>query len=119
MADQDIDELIPLVDSWFYVLWALAERPLHGYGIIRRFDNPHKTRVKMSAAIVYRNLPQLIELGLIARREPPEGADRRRIYYRITADGVRTFMAQVRLMEDELEWAREAVTKLLEDGCNT
>lgn len=110
---EEIEDLVPLAAPWFYAPWALAEDgPLHGYAIMRKVQDKSASRIKMgTTGSTYRSLFAMVELGLIERMQPPERADPRRRYYRITCDGAKTFEAQVRFMEEELRWAREALAK--------
>lgn len=104
-----IDELIPLTDSWFYTLWALAEGPTHGYAILQFAESLEKARVRMGTGTIYRHLPQMIQRELIENLEAPEEADWRRIYYRIIAEGHRVLAAQVRFMDGELRKVKQTI----------
>lgn len=80
---------------------------------MRKVCERTSSRIKMAPASTYRSLPEMVEAGLVESLEPPEDADRRRRrYYRITVEGTRVLAAQVRFMEEELSWAREAGAKL-------
>lgn len=116
-SDQHVDDLIPLLDSWFYILWALADGAYHGYAIITYCVGMEKTRVKMGTGIIYRALPRMIEAGLIEKTDAPEddamqSDGRRRIYYQLTHYGVRALNAHLRFLDDELTAAAFAAGKL-------
>ena len=71
----------------FFVLAALADRPLHGYGIVGEVAELSHGRVKLKIGSLYGVLDRLAAEGLIEpdREEAHEGRLRR--YYRLTRDG--------------------------------
>lgn len=115
MTDEQIEALIPLCSSRFYALMKLAERPSHGYAIMRDVRKRTSSRIKMGAGSTYRALFQMVEMGLAQRIGPPPEADGRRTHhYRITADGIRVLQAHVRFMEEELQRARAVAAEVAE-----
>jgi len=79
----------------FLILTALAERPLHGYGVIQQVSELSEGRVVLRAGTLYAALERLTEDGLLTvdREEAVEGRLRR--YYRVTDDGRRELRAEV------------------------
>jgi PadR family transcriptional regulator PadR len=79
----------------FFILTALAERPLHGYGVMQAVQELSGGRITLRAGTLYAALDRLTEDGLLAvdREEAVEGRLRR--YYRITTDGTATLAAEV------------------------
>ena len=74
----------------FQILIALADQPLHGYGIMLDIAERSDGRVKLSPGTLYGSIRRLLEDGLIeelADRQRPDDDDERRRYYRITAFG--------------------------------
>ncbi|MFW6201824.1 MAG: PadR family transcriptional regulator, partial [Gemmatimonadota bacterium] len=72
----------------FHILLALAERDLHGLGIADWVEEATAGAVDLGPGTLYRSLKELAERGLVRETEAPEaGADPRRKYYAITAEG--------------------------------
>lgn len=75
----------------FQILLALSSGDLHANGIVTRVREQADDEVKLWPVTLHRTLDRLRESGLIAdldaRGEHPEGASRRRRYYRLTAAG--------------------------------
>ena len=71
----------------FFVLTALADGPLHGYGIVGEVDELSQGLVKLKIGSLYGVLDRLTTEGLIEpdREEAHDGRLRR--YYRLTRDG--------------------------------
>lgn len=71
----------------FFVLTALADGPMHGYGIVREVAELSEDRVQLKIGSLYGVLDRLAAEELIEadREEPHEGRLRR--YYRLTQDG--------------------------------
>ncbi|HEX2317179.1 MAG TPA: PadR family transcriptional regulator [Thermomonospora sp.] len=79
----------------FLILTALADRPLHGYGIITDVARISEGRARLRAGTLYAALDRLQTDGLVApdHEEVVEGRLRR--YYRITQDGAAELSAEV------------------------
>ena len=79
----------------FFILTALAERPLHGYGVMQAVSEVSGGRVTVRAGTLYAALDRLTEDGLLAvdREEAVDGRLRR--YYRLTDRGAATLSAEV------------------------
>jgi len=71
----------------YFVLAALLDGPLHGYGIIKRAGEQSGGRVRLAVGTLYGALDRLAGDGLVAvdREETVRGRPRR--YYRLTEDG--------------------------------
>ncbi len=71
----------------YFVLAALLDGPLHGYGIIKKAQEQSDGRVRLAVGTLYGALDRLAGDGLIAadREETVQGRPRR--YYRLTEDG--------------------------------
>jgi DNA-binding PadR family transcriptional regulator len=83
----------------YFILAALLDGPLHGYGIIKQAASLSDGRVRLAAGTLYGALDRLAEEGLIRadRQEVVEGRTRR--YYRLTKDGVQTLHMEAARME--------------------
>ena len=85
----------PLQEPTFLILAALAEEPMHGYGVIQEVIALSDGRVRLRPGTLYGALDRLERLGLIESLP----ADDRRHPYRITAPGA----AALRVHLDSLE----------------
>ena len=83
----------------YFILAALLEGPLHGYGIIKQAVELSDGRVRLTAGTLYGALYRLAEEGLILadRQEVVEGRTRR--YYRLTDNGVQALHREAARME--------------------
>jgi len=85
----------------FHILLALAEAPLHGYGLLKEVARQSGGTVALEIGSLYRLLDRLLEEGWIdSGAAAPSGADARRRYYRITAGGKRVLHAEAGRLRD-------------------
>ena len=71
----------------YFILAALLDGPLHGYGIAERARELSEGRVKLSAGTLYGALERLAAEGLVEQAAEEIVAGRRRRYHRITDAG--------------------------------
>jgi DNA-binding PadR family transcriptional regulator len=72
----------------FQILIALADRPLHGYGIMLDIAERSAGKVKLSPGTLYGAIKQMLEDGLIEETAGrPATDDERRRYYQLTREG--------------------------------
>jgi PadR family transcriptional regulator, regulatory protein PadR len=83
----------------YFILAALLDDPLHGYGIIKKAAELSNGRVRLAAGTLYGALDRLTERGLVLpdQEEVVEGRTRR--YYRLTDQGVQALAAEAARME--------------------
>ena len=83
----------------YFILAALLDGPLHGYGIIKQAAKLSDGHVRLTAGTLYGALDRLAEEGLIRadRQEVVEGRTRR--YYRLTDQGVQALHREAARME--------------------
>ena len=97
----------PLPPHWFQMLLALADRDLHGLGIMHDVLDRSGGLVRLWPAMLYRNLQRLERLKLIAPtdgpNEPSAGSPR---YYRLTAEGRRRCAEEAERLAGLVEVAR-------------
>lgn len=76
-----------LTESQYFILAALQEGPLHGYGMIKAAEQATDGRVKLAVGTLYGALERMERSGWVAadREEVVDGRARR--YYRLTEDG--------------------------------
>jgi DNA-binding PadR family transcriptional regulator len=87
------------------ILTALAERPMHGYGVIQEVLALSDGRVRLRAGTLYGALDRLAEQELITvdREEAIDGRLRR--YYRLTDAGADALAAQAERMRTTVDAA--------------
>jgi PadR family transcriptional regulator len=79
----------PMREPTYFVLAALLDGRLHGYGIIKRAAELSDGRVRITAGTLYGAIDRLIEQGLVAADGEETVSGRLRRYYRITGEGER------------------------------
>lgn len=97
----DPRRFLPLKPDALYVLLVVAQRPRHGYGIIRDVEERSDGEMQLQTGALYRLLKRLLAEGLIEEVVPrgvdPE--DERRRYYRATRLGAAVLGAELERME--------------------
>lgn len=102
----DIEELLPLSPPVYHVLLALGTDTLHGYAIMRAFEDLTGGSERLLPGTLYATLARMVETGLIEEASPPdERTDARRRYYRLTPHGRRVAAAESERMRRLLEVA--------------
>jgi DNA-binding PadR family transcriptional regulator len=72
----------PLSNAVTYILLALAQRDLHGYGIMQEIATLSGGDYKVGPGTLYDNLKTLLASGLVTEfSEPREAAEDRRMYH--------------------------------------
>ena len=84
-----IDRYLPLKPVVFHILLALADRDLHGYGIMQDVRARSEGRIRLETGPLYRHLRKLLEQGLVTETSArPSDADTRRgAYYQLSPVG--------------------------------
>lgn len=95
----------------FQILLALAEGPLHGYGIRRHVAERTDGQVRLGSGTLYEAVARLLAEGLLEEVPPPPdeapaGGPPRR-YYALTPDGRKALLDELRRMESVVAYARE------------
>lgn len=89
-TSSELESVLPLTPTVYYMLVSLAAGPSHGYAVAREVEELSQGRMVMGPGTLYGALQRMQELGLITETENPgEGGlhvERRR-YYRVTALG--------------------------------
>ena len=98
------------------ILTALAERPMHGYGVIQEVLALSGGRVRLRASTLYGALDRLAEQELIAvdREEAIDGRLRR--YYRLTEAGAQALTVEVERLRATAEAATQRLRRRAEPG---
>jgi DNA-binding PadR family transcriptional regulator len=87
-----------LQEPSFFILTALAERPLHGYAVMRSVQELSGGRIRVRAGTLYAALDRLTEDGLLTVDHEEAVDGRLRRYYRLTDTGAAALGAEVRLL---------------------
>ena len=81
------------------ILALLEERDRHGYELARQIDERSQGAISFHAASLYPTLYRMEEKDLIEGRWVEKAGQRRRRYYRLTADGKKTLASQRSIWE--------------------
>ncbi|MEJ2541045.1 MAG: PadR family transcriptional regulator [Gemmatimonadota bacterium] len=92
------------------ILLALAEGPLHGYGIKQRVEERTGGEVRLGSGTLYEAVHRMLEGGVLEEvappaEEPSSGGPPRR-YYALTEMGRTDLKEELRRMEAVVEYAR-------------
>jgi DNA-binding PadR family transcriptional regulator len=92
------------------ILLALAEGPLHGYGIRQAIETRTGGQVVLRSGTLYEAVHRLVDQGWIAevaapRGEPASGGPARR-FYALTTAGRRALASELARMEALVRFAR-------------
>lgn len=99
--------MTPLSDLSFHVLLALGEGPLHGYAIGKEIEAQSSGRLDPTTGALYQVLFRLAEDGLVAPTNAPKGADARRKYFTLTAQGRKAVAREAARLEALVRAARK------------
>lgn len=78
---------MPLSEPTYFILVALLDGPLHGYGIIRRCQLLSRGRVRLSAGTLYTALDRLLAARMLEVVSEEIVSGRARRNYSLTAAG--------------------------------
>ena len=91
----------------FQILIALADQPLHGYGIMLNIAERSDGKVKLSPGTLYGSIKQMLEDDLIEEVSGRQADDdERRRYYRLTRAGREAARQEMARMSALLNHAR-------------
>jgi DNA-binding PadR family transcriptional regulator len=93
-------ESLPLTETVLLILLSLADRPRHGYAILKDVEEMSDGRVRLSTGTLYGALRRLLEERWIERfAEAEEDSSRGRQAYRLTPGGRRNLQLEVSRMK--------------------
>jgi DNA-binding PadR family transcriptional regulator len=94
---------LALAPAALHILLALADRPTHGYAVMRRVREQSAGRVPLQTGSFYWHLSRLIDQGLVAEAAHRPGGDSRRgAHYRLTPRGRQVVGRELRYLEELL-----------------
>jgi DNA-binding PadR family transcriptional regulator len=108
MAKTPLEPALPA--HWFQILLALADRDLHGLGVMHDVLERTGGQMRLWPGMLYRNLARLVAVGLVTEIDPPKGAEPRGgrpRYFRITPAGRRACAAEARRLAAFVAVARQ------------
>lgn len=85
-------------EATYYVLAALLDERLHGYGIIKKIASLSAGSVTLTTGTLYGALDRLASQGLVAPDGEQEVAGRLRRYYRLTDAGAEAVRGEAERM---------------------
>jgi PadR family transcriptional regulator, regulatory protein PadR len=94
-------------EATYYILAALLDGRLHGYGIIKKVASISGGSAKLTTGTLYGALDRLAGQGLVAADGEEQVEGRLRRYYRITDEGAEA----VRTEADRMRRAARAVKR--------
>lgn len=86
VATQPATQDRPLTEPVFLILLSLAEKPRHGYALIKDIEALSESRVRLSTGTLYGALRRLLDDAWIERFEQPD-TSREKQAYRLTPAG--------------------------------
>ena len=107
---RDRPEPPPLPPHWFQILLALADRDLHGLGVMHEVLERTGGHMRLWPGMLYRNLDRLTTEGMVVEIDPPRSAESgggRPRYFRITPAGRRACAAEARRLAGLVAVARQ------------
>jgi PadR family transcriptional regulator, regulatory protein PadR len=86
----------PLRQPTYFILAALLDGPLHGYGVIKRVEELTGGELRLRAGTLYAALDRLAEEGRVVPDHEEVVSGRLRRYYRLTPEGGEALAAEAR-----------------------
>ena len=109
---RDPRAFLPLTPRVYHVLLALADGPLHGYGVILAVQQLTENVIVMRTGTLYILLRRLLDQRLIVEcdeRPGPDEDDERRRYYKLTDLGRGVLEAESRRLQSVVAAARRTL----------
>jgi DNA-binding PadR family transcriptional regulator len=98
----------PLTEPVLLILLSLAEKPRHGYGLMKDIESLSLGRVRLSTGTLYGALRRLLQDGCIQRFEQHD-TSREKQAYKLTSVGHKQLLAELERMK---QLARAAAMRL-------
>jgi len=111
IASQLLDRELKKVSAELLILSLVQSRPRHGYAIGKLIEERSGGLLSFNVASLYPLLYRLEKRGWISGRWVEKAGQRRRRYYRLTAEGRKTLAAQRNVWRDFVE-AVNLITKI-------
>ena len=98
MKQLDAADNRPLTEPVLLILMSLADKPRHGYALIKDIESLSKGRVRLSTGTLYGALRRLLEDFWIERFEQ-EDTSREKQAYRLTPAGRKQLLQELERMK--------------------
>ena len=95
-----------------YILLALSECDLHGYGILQAVKRHSGGKYKMGPGTLYANLATLLASGLVSETQRKLSPGETRREYRLTTDGEGVLREEIRRLRKIVASAQKSLRKL-------
>lgn len=96
----------PLSTAVTYILLALADRDLHGYGIMQATLKASAGEYRIGPGTLYDNLRTLLAAGLVSEGNADDPAAETRRLYRLTEAGAGVLAAELKRLEQVVRAGR-------------
>ena len=103
-------EDVPLTPAVFHILLALSTEERHGYGIMKQVEADSQGKVRMGPGTLYGSIGRMLDAGLIGesdKKMDPELDDERRVYYKISALGLKALAAELQRYREIIAVAKK------------
>lgn len=99
---------LPLTEATFFILLSIAQKPKHGYAILKDVETLSGGRIKFSTGTLYGAISRLLEQAWIEQIEndQPPDTGRPRKDYALTDQGRHILNAEIARLESVLASAR-------------
>ncbi len=111
MSTVDILFAMAMQEPTFYILAALCDQPLHGYGVIQAVNQISDGRLTLRPGTLYTALDRLTTDGLIALDREEILDSRMRRYYRLTDAGAAALAADAQRLRRNVAIAHERLRR--------
>jgi len=99
----------PLTPAVLHILLALSSEERHGYGIMKQVEADSRGKVNMGPGTLYGSISRMTEAGLIneaEKRVDPRMNEERRVYYKISGQGLQVLAAELSRYREVIAVAR-------------
>lgn len=112
------ESFIPLRSVELDILLSIAEKPMHGYAILKDATERMGRHPGFEIPTLYRALRRMRDIGLIRTLESrdAEETDARRQYWQATALGREALVAEIARLERVVEEGAESVKRIAGEG---
>ncbi|MFC5183482.1 PadR family transcriptional regulator [Actinomadura harenae] len=88
-----------LTEPQYFILAALMDGPLHGYGILKAAEQATGGRLRIAVGTLYGALERMERAGLVAADHEEIVDGRARRYYQLTQDGTEVLAREAQRMQ--------------------
>ena len=85
---------LPLREATFFIMVCLADKPKHGYAILKEVEALSDGRIVLSTGTLYGAIKRLLDQGWIVRSDEDDSVGRERKSYALTDLGRRVLQAE-------------------------